>query len=160
HPSAAREAAPRQAASPAAAQAAAPSGPLEGGVIPFNRIRKLTAAHMVRSKATSPHVLQAVEVDFSNVDRVRKVVREAWRGRRGFSLTYLPFIANAVCQALREFPNANSSVEGDSLVLHEHVNLAIAVDLGPEGLVAPVIASAESLSVAQIAEAIQDVASR
>lgn len=161
-PSAAREAAPRQAASVSApaASAATPAGALEGGVVPFTRIRKLTAAHMVRSKAASPHVLQAVEVDFSNVDQVRKMVREAWRGRHGYSLTYLPFIGNAVCQALREFPNANSSVEGDSLVLHEHVNLAIAVDLGPEGLVAPVIPSAENLSVAQLADAIQDVASR
>lgn len=130
------------------------------GVVPFTRIRKLTAEHMVRSKATSAHVLQAVEVDFANVDVVRRQVREAWRGRRGYSLTYLPFIANAVCEALGEFPNLNSSVEGDALVLHEHVNLAIAVDLGPEGLVAPVIRSAERLSVADLAEAIQEVAAR
>ncbi|HEX7081821.1 MAG TPA: dihydrolipoamide acetyltransferase family protein [Gammaproteobacteria bacterium] len=156
-------AAPRPAAEPAAlrdtGRARAPVS-LQGGVVPFNRIRKLTAEHMVRSKATSPHVLQAVEVDFANVDRVRKAVREAWRGRHGYSLTYLPFIASAVCEALREFPHLNASVDGDSLVLHEQVNLAIAVDLGPEGLVAPVIHSAETRSVAQLAEAIQDVASR
>jgi pyruvate dehydrogenase E2 component (dihydrolipoamide acetyltransferase) len=157
---AAGAAAGSRARAPAPASQARPPAGLEGGVVPFNRIRKLTAKHMVQSKATSPHVLQAVEVDFSNVDRVRKSVREAWRGQRGYSLTYLPFIANAVCQALAEFPNANASVEGDSLVLHEHVNLAIAVDLGPDGLVAPVIPAAETLSVAQIAEAIQDVASR
>jgi len=131
-----------------------------GGTLPFTRIRKLTAEHMVRSKATSPHVLQAVEVDFANVDVVRRQVREAWKGRRGYSLTYLPFIASAVCEALGEFPNLNSSVEGDSLVLHEHVNLAIAVDLGPEGLVAPVIRQAEALSVAELAEAIQEIAGR
>ncbi len=131
-----------------------------GATVPFNRIRKLTAEHMVRSKATSPHVLQAVEVDFSGVDRVRKALREAWKGRRGYSLTYLPFIAHAVCEALGEFPHANASIEGDSLVLHEHVNLAIAVDLGPDGLVAPVVKSAEQMSVAQLADAIQNLASR
>src|SRR5690606_40221840 len=118
-------------------------------IVPFTRIRKLTAEHMVRSKATSAHVLQAVEVDFANVDLVRNQVRDAWRGRRGFSLTYLPFIANAVYEALGEFPNLNASVEGDALVVHPHVNLAIAVDLGPEGLVAPVIRSAETLSVTE-----------
>ncbi|HEX5421126.1 MAG TPA: 2-oxo acid dehydrogenase subunit E2, partial [Gammaproteobacteria bacterium] len=81
-------------------------------------------------------------------------------GRHGYSLTYLPFIAHAVCEALAEFPNANASVEDDSLVLHPYVNLAIAVDLGPEGLVAPVIRSAERLSVAELADAIQVLASR
>ena len=154
-------------AAPSAAQAAVAdavqargAGVRPGGIVPFTRIRKLTAEHMVRSKATSAHVLQAVEVDFANVDVVRRQVREAWRGRRGYSLTYLPFIASAVCEALAEFPNLNASVEGDALLLHEHVNLAIAVDLGPEGLVAPVIKQAERLGVAELAEAIQEVAGR
>ncbi len=131
-----------------------------GTKVPFTRIRRLTADHMVRSKATSPHVLQAVEVDFHRVDQVRKAVRDAWKAKHGHSLTYLPFIGNAVCRALQDFPHLNSSVEGDSLVLHEHVNLAIAVDLGAEGLVAPVVKSAENLSVAQLADAIADIAHR
>jgi len=147
------------AATPAVARDTAAARPA-GGTVPFTRIRKLTAEHMVRSKATSPHVLQAVEVDFANVDVVRRQVRDAWKGRRGYSLTYLPFIASAVCEALGEFPNLNSSVEGDALVLHPHVNLAIAVDLGPEGLVAPVIKQAEKLSVAELAEAIHEIAGR
>jgi len=128
--------------------------------VPFTRIRKLTAEHMVRSKATSPHVLQAVEVDFHRVDRVRQSVRDAWKTRHGHSLTYLPFIANAVCRALEDFPNLNSSVHGDSLVLHPSVNLGIAVDLGAEGLVAPVIKNADRLSVAQLADAIAEIAQR
>lgn len=134
--------------------------PRSAGTIPFNRIRRLTAAHMVKSKATSPHVLQAVEVDFSGVDRVRKAIGPSWKAQRGYSLTYLPFIAHAVCAALREFPNANASVGNDELVLHDHVNLAIAVDLGAEGLVAPVIKSAETLTVTQLAETIHDLAGR
>jgi 2-oxoglutarate dehydrogenase E2 component (dihydrolipoamide succinyltransferase) len=150
------------ASAPAAPAAARRSGPaaLEARRIPFNRIRRLTADHMVKSKATSPHVLQAVEVDFSGVDRVRKAVRESWKARRGYSLTYLPFIAHAVCSALREFPHVNASVGKDELILHGEVNLAIAIDLGADGLVAPVIRSADRMSLTQIAEGIQDLASR
>ena len=157
-PAPAHQSAPA-ARAPSSAPAHAPAAP-SGGVLPFTRIRKLTAEHMVRSKATSPHVLQAVEVDFFRVDQVRKSVRDAFKAKHGHSLTYLPFIAHAVCEALQDFPNLNSSVHGDSLVLHEHVNLAIAVDLGAEGLVAPVIRQAEKLSVAQLAGAINDVSSR
>lgn len=145
-------------AAPSPAAASTPAA--TAGKVPFNRIRKLTAEHMVQSKATSPHVLQAVEVDFAGVDRVRAAVRESWRAKRGYSLTYLPFIAYAVCRALKEFPNANASVEGDALILHPDVNLAIAVDLGPEGLVAPVIARADRLSVTELAESIHDRAAR
>jgi len=173
-PAAAGTAAPRASATqPAAAPThqappaahAAPSAPAHapaaaGGVLPFTRIRKLTAEHMVRSKTTSPHVLQAVEVDFFRVDQVRKSVRDAFKAKHGHSLTYLPFIAHAVCEALHDFPNLNSSVHGDGLVLHEHVNLAIAVDLAGEGLVAPVIRQAEKLSVAHLAAAINDVSTR
>jgi 2-oxoglutarate dehydrogenase E2 component (dihydrolipoamide succinyltransferase) len=159
---AAPQAAPTQHAAPAARAAAPAQAPAarSGGVLPFTRIRKLTAEHMVRSKATSPHVLQAVEVDFFRVDQVRKSVRDAFKAKHGHSLTYLPFIAHAVCEALHDFPNLNSSVHGDSLVLHEHVNLGIAVDLGAEGLVAPVIRQAEKLAVAQLAAAINDVSTR
>jgi 2-oxoglutarate dehydrogenase E2 component (dihydrolipoamide succinyltransferase) len=165
----AQTAAPRLTAVPAAAPAAAPAArapapaaapPAGAKTLPFTRIRKLTAEHMVRSKATSPHVLQAVEVDFHRVDVVRKTVRDAWKAKHGYSLTYLPFIANAVCRALDDFPNLNSSVQGDSLILHPSVNLAIAVDLGAEGLVAPVIKGADRLSVAQLADAITEIAQR
>src|SRR6187551_706389 len=155
--------APVAAAAPAArAPAPAPTSPPPAGAktIPFTRIRKLTAEHMVRSKATSPHVLQAVEVEFHRVDLVRKTVRDSWKARHGHSLTYLPFIANAVCRALEDFPNLNSSVHGDSLVLHPSVNLGIAVDLGAEGLVAPVIKNADRMSVAQLADAIAEIAQR
>ena len=149
------------AATPAARAPAAVTPPPAGAkTLPFTRIRKLTAEHMVRSKATSPHVLQAVEVDFARVDSVRKTVRDAWKAKHGHSITYLPFIAHAVCEALHDFPNLNSSVHGDSLILHEHVNLAIAIDLGAEGLVAPVIKRAETLTVAQLAGAISEISQR
>jgi 2-oxoglutarate dehydrogenase E2 component (dihydrolipoamide succinyltransferase) len=147
-------------AAPARGPAPAAAPPAGAKTVPFTRIRKLTAEHMVRSKATSPHVLQAVEVDFHRVERVRQSVRDAWKTRHGHSLTYLPFIANAVCRALEDFPNLNSSVHGDSLVLHPNVNLGIAVDLGAEGLVAPAIKNADRMSVAQLADAIAEIALR
>ncbi len=140
--------------------AAGPPAASAGERVPFNRIRRVTAAHMVHSKATSPHVLQAIEVDFSQVNRAREAVREAWRHRHGYSLTFLPFIAHAVCRALREYPNLNASVDGDAFVMHSEINLAIAVDLGPEGLVAPVIASADTFSVAELSQRVREIVSR
>jgi pyruvate dehydrogenase E2 component (dihydrolipoamide acetyltransferase) len=132
-----------------------------GDRIPFDRIRRVTADHMVRSKATSPHVLQAIDVDFQAVDNVRLAQRESWREQHGYSLSYLPFIAKAVCKALGEFPRLNSSVEEQSLVLHEQVNLSIAVDLGSgKGLLAPVIHAASQLTVPQLAKRINEIAGR
>lgn len=156
----AREARPAPAAAPAARPSPTPPAASASGRVPFNRIRKLTADHMVKSKATSPHVLQAVEVDYSGVDRVRKAMKESWKAQHGYSLTYLPFIAHAVCKALKEFPHANASVGDNELILHSDVNLAIAVDLGPEGLVAPVIHHADRLSLIQLADAIVAIAGR
>lgn len=137
---------------------AAPSD--EAARVPFDRTRRVTAEHMVRSKATSAHVMQAVEVDFSGVDRVRAPLKKEWRSRQGFSLTYLPFIARATCLALRDYPNINSSVDGDALVLHPTVHLCIAVNLNFEGLVAPAIRNADSLTVAGLAHAIHDIGDR
>ena len=129
-------------------------------VIPFNRIRRVTAEHMVRSKSTSPHVHQGVEVDFSRVERVRSDKGVAWRAREGFSLNYLPFVARAVCDAIVEFPHVNAHVEENSLVVYDQVNLAIAVDLNFEGLVAPVIQNASSMTAVEIARSIAGLAAR
>lgn len=129
-------------------------------VIPFNKLRKLTAEHMVRSKATSPHVLQAVEADFARVARARTGVSGAWKKREGFSLTYLPFIAKAVCEAIREYPRVNGAIDGENLVVFRRVNLGIAVDLDFDGLVAPVIKDADQMSLQELARAIRDVSER
>lgn len=133
---------------------------VDGERVPFDRIRRVTAEHMVRSKVTSPHVLQAVEVDFSGVDQVRLGLREAWKRENGFSLTYLPFIARATCIAIRDFPRINASVDGDALVIHRTVHLSVAVALGLEGLVAPVIRDAGDLTVSDLARKISEVSAR
>jgi 2-oxoglutarate dehydrogenase E2 component (dihydrolipoamide succinyltransferase) len=129
-------------------------------VVPMSRIRKLTAEHMVRSVATSPHVLQAVEVDFFAIDRLRAETAERWRARGGFALSYLPFIARAVCRAIAEFPHVNASVRGEALVLHHRVNLGIAIDLDRQGLIAPVIKDAAGKTVGELAVAIHRLAER
>ena len=129
-------------------------------IIPFNNLRKLTAEHMVRSKATSPHVLQAVEADFARVARARSGVSAAWKKREGFSLTYLPFIAKALCEAIRAFPRVNAAIDDENLVVFRRVNLAIAVDLDFDGLVAPVIKDADQMSLQELARAIRDISER
>ena len=127
---------------------------------PFNGIRKATARHMVGSKATSPHVLTAMEVDFDAVDRLRSAEKDAWRAAEGSSLTYLPFIVAALAEALASFPRLNASVGDDELIVHGDVNLSVAVDLGFEGLVAPVVRKVGDLSIRDLARSIHEVAGR
>ena len=129
-------------------------------LIPFDRIRKITAEHMVMSKAVSPHVLQAVEVQYTGVDLVRKRLAEFWKKEKCYSLTYLPFIAKALTMAIAEFPRINASIEGDALRLHSKINLAIAVDLNFEGLVAPVLKDCAQLSVSKIAANIRQLSEK
>src|SRR5262249_22494389 len=88
----------------------------KGNRLPLSRIRKRTAEQMALSWKSTPHVLQAVEVDFHGVDRTRRAHGEVWKAREGFSLTYLPFVAHAVCEAIADFPAVNATFEGDSLL--------------------------------------------
>lgn len=123
--------------------------------VAFDKIRKMTGDHMVMSKATSPHVLQTVEVDYHAVDAVRKKLSPQWKADKGYSLTYLPFISRAITMAIKEFPHVNSSVVGDGIQIHSLVNLGIAVDLNFQGLVVPVIKDCANKSVGQIAAEIK-----
>ena len=128
--------------------------------VPLTIIRKRTAEHMAKSWTTVPHVMQAVEADFSRVDQARRMTGEQWKKREGYSLTYLPFIACAVAAALIKYPRLNASFSGDHLVLHRRVNLGIAVDLNLEGLLVPVVKDAPAKSLPELARAINDVAVR
>ena len=129
-------------------------------VVPFSNMRRRTAEHMVRSKATSPHAFIANEVDFESVERVRKAWGERFKAEEGFALTYLPFVARAAVEALRDFPLLNASVVDDSLLVHAEVNLGIAVDLSHEGLIVPVIHRAEEVTLRGVARRIRDLAER
>jgi 2-oxoglutarate dehydrogenase E2 component (dihydrolipoamide succinyltransferase) len=148
---------PTAPATPAVA-ATARSGTDE--IIPFTNIRRRTAEHMVRSKATSPHTLVVLEADYEQVERVRRAHGARFKAEEGFSLTYLPFVARATVEALHEWPNLNSSVGDDALIVHHQVNLGIAVDLDHRGLIVPVVPRAEELTLRGLARRIHEVADR
>lgn len=142
--------------------AAAP--PAVGGdeLVPFDNVRRRAAAMLLASKRTSAHALTVTVADYSAVEAVRRATRDEWRAREGFSLTYLPFVARAVVDALGAFPVVNSSISegGDALVVHRAVNLGIAVDLDFQGLVVPVVRDADGLRLRAIARAVHDLAAR
>jgi 2-oxoglutarate dehydrogenase E2 component (dihydrolipoamide succinyltransferase) len=115
---------------------------------------------MVRSLATSAHTLVVIEVDFAGVDAVRLAHKGAFKAEEGFSLTYLPFIARAVVDALHDFPYLNASVGDSELIVHRSVNLGIAVDLDFEGLLVPVIADADTKRLRAIAREVSSLAAK
>lgn len=126
----------------------------------LTKIRRLTGDAMVASKAVAPHTVTMVQVDFEGIDRVRAQFRDQFKAEEGFSLTYLPFISRAVVDALHEFPHMNASVGDGTIVLHDVVNLSIAVDLDFEGLLAPVVKDAHGKRLRAIARDINELADR
>jgi 2-oxoglutarate dehydrogenase E2 component (dihydrolipoamide succinyltransferase) len=115
---------------------------------------------MTRSLATSAHVLTAIEVDYHAVDRVRRAAREEFKAKEGVSLTYLPFVARAVIDAVADFPHVNASVGEDQLIIHRRVHLGIAVDIGFAGLIVPVVRDADSKRLRALAREGADLARR
>jgi pyruvate dehydrogenase E2 component (dihydrolipoamide acetyltransferase) len=154
---------PAPAAAPAPVAAQKPAASVSPGdeVVKLSRMRLITADLMVKSLKTSAHVWTSVEVDFEHVEQVRQRHRDQFKKTEGMSLTYLPFIARAVCDALREFPAVNASIdiENQTMTMHHYVNLGIAVDLSEQGLVAPVVKNADSLNIRGLARNISAVAS-
>jgi pyruvate dehydrogenase E2 component (dihydrolipoamide acetyltransferase) len=152
-----------------AAPAAAPTAPAPAphvtpgerdSTVRLSKIRKLTGSHMVMSKGVSPHAFSVVEVDFANVDITRNKVKSEWKATEGFGLTYLPFITRAVVEALEEYPHLNASVSDDDLVVHNYIDIGIAVDLDFQGLLVPVVRAAETKRLRAIAREINDLAGR
>ena len=129
-------------------------------VIPHSNIRRRSAEHLRRSLDTSAHVYASIEVDYEAVDRVRRANKDAWKAEEGFSLTYLPFVSRAVVDALHEYPEVNATFTDDALVVHNYLNLGIAVDLDFKGLMVPVVRDADTKRMRAIAREISDLASR
>jgi 2-oxoglutarate dehydrogenase E2 component (dihydrolipoamide succinyltransferase) len=115
---------------------------------------------MVRSLATSAHTLVVIEVDYDNVDKVRLAAKEKFKEDEGVSLTYLPFIARALVDAIREFPHVNASVGNDELIVHRYVNLGIAVDMDFQGLIVPVVQNADTKRLRALAREVADLGRR
>jgi 2-oxoglutarate dehydrogenase E2 component (dihydrolipoamide succinyltransferase) len=151
--------APAAAPTPAAAPVAVTPGERDS-TVRLSKIRKLTGSHMVMSKSVSPHAFSVVEVDFANVDRARNQIKAEWKAAEGFGLTYLPFITRAVVDALAEFPHLNASVSDEDLIVHNYIDIGIAVDLDYEGLLVPVVRAAETKRLRAIACEINDLAAR
>ena len=155
-PAAAPEAAPRkQVPAPAAA-----SG--EDEVVELDRLRARIGANMIKNKQTAAHVWASIEVDYERVERVRQKHRAQFKEEEGFSLTYLPFVARATIDALKEYPVVNSSfyLEDKKAVYHKSVNLGIAIDLNQKGLVVGGVKNADSLRLVGLAREIRSLAEK
>jgi len=140
--------------------APAPATPSEGDqVVQLTRVRRLIAENMVRSKTTIPHAWQTQEADMSGVVANRNANKASFQKQEGFSLTYLPYVMAATISALREHSEVNSTFNETELIIHRDINLGVSVGL-EDTLVVPVIRRADSLSIAGLARAVNDVATR
>ncbi|MBU6313588.1 MAG: 2-oxoglutarate dehydrogenase, E2 component, dihydrolipoamide succinyltransferase [Actinomycetales bacterium] len=151
-----------------AATASAPSAtkpaavalsPLRGTTVTMSRLRKVIASRMVESLQVSAQLTTVVEVDVTKISRLRDKAKASFEAREGVKLSFLPFFAVAVCEALKQHPVLNSSVEGDQITYHGAEHLGIAVDT-ERGLLVPVIANAGDLNMGGIARKISDLAAR
>jgi len=171
-PAAAREEAGRREGAPAApvstdgfwdifyGQVQHPEFPSRPGdkVVPMDRIRRLTADHMVRAKRIAPHVHSFIEVDFTQIDRVR-AAQKSKGAEQDVRVSYTAFVAWAVARTLPEFPMVNGTISGENLLYRADINVGIAVDLNP-GLIVPVVKNADELNLLGIARRIADLAGR
>jgi len=154
------------AAAAKAAPAAKPAMPATSGppaegdqVVQLTRVRRLIAENMVRSKSTIPHAWQTQEADMSGVVAHRNANKAAFQKQEGFSLTYLPYVMAATISALREHPEVNSTFNETELIVHRDINLGVSVGL-EDTLVVPVVRRADGLSIAGLARAVNDLATR
>jgi 2-oxoglutarate dehydrogenase E2 component (dihydrolipoamide succinyltransferase) len=160
----ARPAAPSAVASVASTPSAAKApvvavSPLRGTTVTMSRLRKVIAARMVESLQVSAQLTTVVEVDVTKIARLRDRAKASFESREGVKLSFLPFFAVAVCEALKQHPVLNSSVEGDQITYHGAEHLGVAVDT-ERGLLVPVIANAGDLNMGGIARKIADLAAR
>mgnify|MGYP000403777555 CR=1 FL=1 len=135
------------------------ASPLRGTTVSMSRLRKVIADRMVESLKISAQLTTVVEVDVTKIDRLRIAAKASFESREGVKLTFLPFFAVAVCEALKQHPVLNSSVEGDQITYHGAEHLGVAVDT-ERGLLVPVVKDAGDLNMGGIARRISEVASR
>jgi len=146
-------------AAPSAPRPAAVASPLRGTTVTMSRLRKVIAARMVESLQVSAQLTTVIEVDVTKIARLRDRSKPTFEAREGVKLSFLPFFAVAVCEALKQHPVLNSSVEGDQIMYHGAEHLGIAVDT-ERGLLVPVIHNAGDLNMGGVARKIADLAAR
>ena len=147
------------ASAPSAPRPAAVASPLRGTTVTMSRLRKVIAARMVESLQVSAQLTTVIEVDVTKIARLRDRSKPTFEAREGVKLSFLPFFAVAVCEALKQHPVLNSSVEGDQIIYHGAEHLGIAVDT-ERGLLVPVIHNAGDLNMGGVARKIADLAAR
>jgi 2-oxoglutarate dehydrogenase E2 component (dihydrolipoamide succinyltransferase) len=135
------------------------ASPLRGTTVTMSRLRKVIAARMVESLQVSAQLTTVIEVDVTKIARLRDRSKSTFEAREGVKLSFLPFFAVAVCEALKQHPVLNSSVEGDQIIYHGAEHLGIAVDT-ERGLLVPVIHNAGDLNMGGVARKISDLAAR
>jgi len=128
-------------------------------IIPMNHIRKSIARHMLQSKQTSAHVHLYTEVDMNNIYKIRERENPKFKKNKGYGLSYMPFITEAVVKALKKFPLLNAVIDGDNIIVKKYYNIGIAVAVD-DGLIVPNIFSADSYSLSQLAAIINDLSLR
>jgi 2-oxoglutarate dehydrogenase E2 component (dihydrolipoamide succinyltransferase) len=153
--------APQTTSSPAPIRTTAlvSASPLRGTTVTMSRLRKVIAARMVESLAVSAQLTTVIEVDVTKIARLRDRAKASFEAREGVKLSFLPFFAVAVCEALKQHPVLNSSVEGDQVIYHGAEHLGVAVDT-ERGLLVPVIQNAGDLNMGGVARKIADLAAR
>jgi len=144
---------------PSAAPQAPPSDGAREELVRLSAMRKSIAEHMTRSLATSPHAWTLQECDVTELVRYREAEKDGFQRRNGVPLTYLPFVIQIVCDALKEFPYLNSSWSDEGVVLKRYYNVGIAVAV-PDGLIVPVVKDADKLGFVDLARSVNDLVTR
>jgi 2-oxoisovalerate dehydrogenase E2 component (dihydrolipoyl transacylase) len=151
---------------PAAAQAPAPAKPAPAKVdgareelVKLSVMRRSIAEHMVRSLATSPHAWTLQEVDVTNLVRYRDAEKDSFKARHGAALTYLPFVVQIVCAAIKQYPWLNSTWTDEGVVLKSYINMGVAVSI-PDGLIVPVLKDADQRGFTDLVRGLNDLIER
>src|SRR5216683_1714420 len=149
-------------AAPASAAATAPQAPRDGSreeLVKLSIMRRSIAEHMVRSLATAPHAWTLQEIDVTNLVRYRESEKEGFKARHGVALTYIPFVVQIVCEAIKQFPWLNSTWTDEGVVLKHYINMGIAVSI-PDGLIVPVLKDADQRGFTDLVRSLNDLVER
>ena len=126
-------------------------------IVPMDNMRKAIAKNMQASKLTSPHVNSIVDIDMTNLVKIRNGIKDSFKKEEGFSLTFSHFVMYALIQALKEFPTVNASIDGDNIVFKKDINIGCAVAVPGNGLIVPVIKGADNLNLTGLARSLNDL---
>jgi 2-oxoglutarate dehydrogenase E2 component (dihydrolipoamide succinyltransferase) len=127
-------------------------------IVQMDRMRKLIADHMIRSKQVSAHVTNMLEVDVTNIVNWRNRYKDEFEKREGEKITFLPIFLESIIKALKDYPMINASVDGDKIIIKKRINLGIAVALPGFNLIVPVIKNADTLNLAGITKELNRLA--